>query len=147
MQGTLAELNNQLKVIDEILRDLERKFERGLVDIGRYNLLQKDYLEQRLQIVGRIEAMEPNAQLESPSQTMKPVEQGGMAIDPAALRRTLEEKFDLEEIQDLCFDLDIDFDALPGEGKKARELVAYCRRRDRLKELAARIAELRPGTL
>ena len=69
------------------------------------------------------------------------------SVDPAALRRTLEKKFDLEEIQDLCFDLDIDFDALPGEGKKARELVAYCRRRDRLKELAARIAELRPGAL
>ncbi|HUX75374.1 MAG TPA: response regulator [Anaerolineae bacterium] len=68
-------------------------------------------------------------------------------VDPAALRRTLEEKFDLEEIQDLCFDLDIDFDALPGEGKKARELIAYCRRRDRLKKLATRIAELRPGAL
>jgi DNA-binding NtrC family response regulator len=69
------------------------------------------------------------------------------SVDPAALRRTLEKKFDLEEIQDLCFDLDIDFDDLPGEGKKARELVAYCRRRDRLKKLAARIAELRPGPL
>jgi DNA-binding NtrC family response regulator len=69
------------------------------------------------------------------------------AVDPAALRRTLEEKFDLEEIHDLCFDLDIDFDALPGERKKARELVLYCRRRDRLKELATRIAELRPGAL
>jgi DNA-binding NtrC family response regulator len=68
-------------------------------------------------------------------------------VDPAALRRTLDEKFDLEEIQNLCFDLDIDFDALPGEGKKTRELVLYCRRRDRLKELATRIAELRPGAL
>jgi DNA-binding NtrC family response regulator len=70
-----------------------------------------------------------------------------LAIDPTDLRRTLGKKFGLEEIQDLCFDLDIDFDALPGEGKKARELVAYCRRRDRLKELATRIAELRSGTL
>jgi DNA-binding NtrC family response regulator len=69
------------------------------------------------------------------------------AVDPTDLRRTLEEKFGLEEIRDLCFDLDIDFDTLPGEGKKARELVAYCRRRDRLKELATRIAELRPGAL
>jgi DNA-binding NtrC family response regulator len=69
------------------------------------------------------------------------------SVNPAALRRTLEKKFDLEEIQDLCFDLDIDFDDLPGEGKKARELVAYCRRHDRLKKLATRIAELRPGPL
>ena len=69
------------------------------------------------------------------------------AVDPTDLRRTLEKKFDLEEIQDLCFDLDIDFDDLPGEGKKTRELVLYCRRHDRLKELAARITELRPGAL
>ena len=65
-------------------------------------------------------------------------------IDPAALRRTLENRFDLEEIQDLCFDLGIDFDALRGAGKKAREVVSYCQRRGRLEELATRIATLRP---
>lgn len=69
------------------------------------------------------------------------------AVDHARLRQTLTEKFDREEIQDLCFDLDIDFDGLRGEGKKTRELVAYCRRHGRLKKLAARIAELRPGAL
>jgi DNA-binding NtrC family response regulator len=69
------------------------------------------------------------------------------AVDHARLRQTLTEKFDREEIQDLCFDLDIDFDALRGEGKKARELVAYCRRHGQLEKLAARIAELRPGAL
>ena len=69
------------------------------------------------------------------------------AVDHARLRQILAGKFDREEIQDLCFDLDIDFDALRGEGKKARELVAYCRRHGRLEELAARIAKLRPGAL
>ncbi len=67
--------------------------------------------------------------------------------DPATLRRILDEKFDQEEIQNLCFDLGIDFGNLPGEGKKAREVVAYCQRRDRLKELSACIARLRPGSL
>lgn len=69
------------------------------------------------------------------------------AFDHARLRQVLAEKFDQEEIQDLCFDLDVDFDALRGEGKKARELVAYCRRHDLLKELVARLTELRPGAL
>ena len=69
------------------------------------------------------------------------------AVDHARLRQILAGKFDREEIQDLCFDLDIDFDGLRGEGKKAREFVAYCRRHGRLEELAARIAELRPGAL
>jgi len=70
-----------------------------------------------------------------------------LAVAPAALRQRLDERFDLEEIKDLCFDLDIDFDNLRGEGKKERELVAYCQRHDRLEELATRIAALRPGVL
>lgn len=67
--------------------------------------------------------------------------------DPVALRRILDERFDLEEIRNLCFDLDIDFDNLRGEGKKSREVVAYCRRLGRLEELATQIAGLRPGAL
>jgi|GEM_PF-1292360 len=66
--------------------------------------------------------------------------------DPVALRRTLDERFDLEEVKNLCFDLDIDFDDLRGEGKKAREIVAHCRRHARLAELAIQIARLRPGS-
>ena len=62
------------------------------------------------------------------------------ALDPVALRRTLDDRFDLEEIRNLCFDLNIDFDDLRGEGKKAREVVAYCQRRSRLQDLAAHIA-------
>lgn len=64
--------------------------------------------------------------------------------DPATLRQILDEGFDLKEMKDLCFDLDIDFDDLRGEGKKTRELVAYCRRHRRLENLATRIATLRP---
>jgi hypothetical protein len=58
------------------------------------------------------------------------------------LRQTLVNRFDLEELRTLCDDLDIDFDNLRGEGKagKARELVLFMRRRDRLDELAAAIA-------
>ena len=71
--------------------------------------------------------------------------------DPVNLHRTLrqvlEEKFDEEEIRDICFDLQIDFEDLPGEGKKAREVVAYFQRRDRLGELSTIIIQLRPGVL
>jgi DNA-binding NtrC family response regulator len=69
------------------------------------------------------------------------------SVTPTTLRQTLDEKFDVEEIKDLCFDLGIDFDDLPGDGKKTREVVAYCWRHDRLEELASRIAGLRPGSL
>lgn len=63
---------------------------------------------------------------------------------PAVLR-ALKERFGLEEIKDLCFELNIDFDDLPGEGKKARAVVARCRRDGRLDELVAKITQARPG--
>ena len=60
------------------------------------------------------------------------------AVDPVALHRHLVERFTLDEIRSLCFQLGIDYDVLPGEGKesKARELVIYCRNRAMLEQLA-----------
>ncbi|HEY72450.1 MAG: hypothetical protein DRJ03_08790 [Chloroflexi bacterium] len=69
------------------------------------------------------------------------------AISLATLRRILNEKFDLQEVKNLCFDLGVDFDDLPGEGKKTREIVAHCQRRSRLEELVASIASARPELL
>ena len=54
------------------------------------------------------------------------------------LRKTLTTHFSEGELQTLCFDLGVDYDDLPGEGKadKARELVAYLDRRNQLAKLA-----------
>jgi len=68
-----------------------------------------------------------------------------MSVAPVVLRRILDERFDLQEAKNLCFDLGIDFDNLPGEGKKTREVVAYCQRHSGLDELTTSIARLRPG--
>ena len=56
------------------------------------------------------------------------------AIDTSELRAVLEERFSSEEIKTLCFDLQIDYEILEGEGKsaKARELIRYLDRRDEL---------------
>lgn len=66
-------------------------------------------------------------------------------MDWAEFRELIGEHFNLEEIRTLCFDLDIDYDSLPGEGKegKIRELVAYTVRNDRFSELLDRLASLR----
>ncbi len=52
-----------------------------------------------------------------------------------------------EPSRDLCFDLHVNYDGLPGEGtrNKARELVAYCKRRERIPELVKAIVERRPN--
>ena len=70
---------------------------------------------------------------------------GGQALDARAIYKLIVEKFNLAEIQELCFDLAIDFEDLGGSGKrgKARELVTYVERRGRLEELYAAIQAAR----
>lgn len=65
--------------------------------------------------------------------------------DPSArqLFEALRDRFSLDEVRTLCFDLGLDFDSLGGEGKlgKARELVRLMQRRDALDRLAAAIRQ------
>ena len=58
-------------------------------------------------------------------------------MDRVQLVKFIRDKFSDSELRDLCFELHIDYESLPGEGKaaKARELVSFCERRDRLPEL------------
>jgi hypothetical protein len=62
------------------------------------------------------------------------------------LRQNLVDSFSDTELHDLCFDMGIDYEDLPGEGRaaKARELVAYCERRGLTTELIKKCSELRP---
>jgi hypothetical protein len=62
------------------------------------------------------------------------------------LRKILADRFDANELRTLCFDLDIKFDALPGQGSdsKARELISHLERRDRIPELVEIGKQLRP---
>jgi len=63
------------------------------------------------------------------------------------LREMFTTYFDAGELRTLCFDLGVDYDDLPGEGKgnKTRELIAYLERRDRLSELLNLAQQLRPN--
>jgi Effector-associated domain 7/Effector-associated domain 11 len=62
---------------------------------------------------------------------------GGNALNPSQLREFIVRHFDSEELRTLCHDVDVDYDSLRGEGKagKARELVLFMERRDRLDQL------------
>lgn len=61
------------------------------------------------------------------------------------LRRKLTSHFSLEELQTLCTDLDIDHEKIPGTEKesKARELIAYCERTGKVKDLLTECCKLR----
>lgn len=68
-------------------------------------------------------------------------------IDIALLRRKIVNAFNLEELNTLCFDLAVDFDELRGssKGAKARELIKYMQRHNRLDELFAACQVSRPS--
>jgi hypothetical protein len=69
-------------------------------------------------------------------------------VTPQTLTKTIRSRFSLSEIDDLCFELGILPEEIPGNTPqgKARELVLYCQRHGRLPELIQRVAELRPMT-
>lgn len=67
-------------------------------------------------------------------------------INQRKLRQALVDAFNESELQTLCFDLQIDYEALPPGSKldKARELVALCLRDSRIGELISLCESARP---
>jgi class 3 adenylate cyclase/tetratricopeptide (TPR) repeat protein len=63
----------------------------------------------------------------------------------ARLRHILDTRFDEDELRTLCFDLGVEYEDLPamGQANKARELVAYFERRDRIPELISTGRQMR----
>ena len=59
------------------------------------------------------------------------------AVNPTTLRKVLIDSFNIDELHALCFDLKLDFENLPGDGKfaKAQSLVEHFRNRQRLEQL------------
>ena len=62
------------------------------------------------------------------------------------LRQLIATYLSNEDLRTLCFDLDLDYDSLGGEGKeaKARELIIWSRRNDRVADLIEALVAQRP---
>lgn len=68
-------------------------------------------------------------------------------VNPLAqVREIVADRFDDEELRTLCYDLEVDYDSLAavGKGGKARELIAYLDRYQRIEELVALGRRQRP---
>jgi hypothetical protein len=67
-------------------------------------------------------------------------------IDANLLRKILVEYFNDGELRDICFELDVAYESLPGMGKrdKARELVAECQRKGKMVQLTSICTRERP---
>jgi hypothetical protein len=62
------------------------------------------------------------------------------------LRRTLIKYFNESELKNLCFDLAIDYETLPGQSKpdRVRELITYVKNREQISDLVREARENRP---
>jgi hypothetical protein len=62
---------------------------------------------------------------------------GSIQVDRAKLLNAMTNAFNEGELRTLCFELDLDYEDLPPGGKsdKARELILYCQRHNRLDDL------------
>jgi hypothetical protein len=76
----------------------------------------------------------------------------GMAAPPLPpalenLRQKISAHFNVEELKNLCQDMNIAYEDLGGEGREgqARELIYYCRRHGRLETLLAECKRRRPN--
>ncbi len=69
------------------------------------------------------------------------------SVSRAELRRKMATGFNLSDLENLCFDMEIDYQSLRGEDKesKTRELISYCERNGRVNELVKNCRELRPN--
>jgi len=71
---------------------------------------------------------------------------GEAEVNLKQLRDALDDAYSDAELRDLCFELELDYEDLPGDGQaaKARELVLYCKRRGLLASLVACVMRDRP---
>ncbi len=68
------------------------------------------------------------------------------SVSPRDLREVIDRCFNEEELRDLCFNIDIEYETLGGVGKsgKSRELITYAKRHGRYYELLNVCYSLRP---
>lgn len=69
-----------------------------------------------------------------------------LTFNPSQLLKLITEGFDEEELKDICFNSGVDYDTVPGKDKKskAREIIIYFMRRNRLRELIKMGQNMRP---
>lgn len=82
------------------------------------------------ELLALVEKLTAGAQAPSESKAVS-------SSDRSRLRQILSTYFDKEELRTLCFDLDVRYDDLPGEGAagKARELIAFLERHGRVDDI------------
>lgn len=155
-----ADLDDEERIILQRLSDAKQDVDklaglerRGIVlkHGAAYHLFSKDFecfiAEQagpeRPEGAGDIHRFPGAVRGPSTTSTEESLEQ----MKQAQLRHKITAYFNESELRDLCADLNVDYENLPGEAKadKVRELVAYFARRGNVHQLAKVCCSLRPN--
>ncbi len=137
----------EIKAIDKTLAELKEQFERGYIDPGRYSRLKTDWERQKAKLEAQFKDVTAPSRKAPGDQAPGVAPEGQASTRRRELRNILGHYFDEGELRDLCFfELNIDYDDLPGQGKgdKIRGLIARCERLGRTHELEQACRRLRP---
>ena len=82
---------------------------------------------------------------DNPAISVQEVKKSTNSLGPK-LYQNLDKHFSEEDLRTLCFELGVDYESLPAQGKagKARELILHLERHERIAELIDRCRKLRP---
>jgi hypothetical protein len=107
--------------------------------------LHRSMVQRKVEIEAEIDSLEAKAQEPHDASTSNIAER--RTDELVRLRDSLEERFNLEEMSKLCFDLGIDHENVPGVTKsaKAMSIVQLFDRLDRLADLVAYFKRMRPN--
>lgn len=153
--GALSEMHNLVAEMSERMDGYERgrardrqEMERLRVDLGmwkNFSRVQADYIQL---VVGLLQRLGYTDIPPAPVPPVTAAEQ--TALDDAANDRSaaviLASLFDMEELDDLAFQLGVDHGQIEGTTvtRKARSMVTYFKRRGRLDDLIALARKERP---
>jgi len=136
---TLLALDRKKRVIPLLLKTVD-------IPVHLFDIQYLDFRgdQRRAQNVLLQVLKSPGQPFPAPQPTPPPTSVN--ANSRTVLREVLVKHFSDNELRNLCFDLGVEYDDLGGEGKsgKARELIAYLERRDRLGELVQIVNRERP---
>lgn len=104
-------------------------------------------LEEIVEVVKPSQLRQTNTPMQDQYQKSPSGKIGTSQNDLVRMRSILVEYFSTDELYEICLDLEVDFENLPGSGKsrKAMELIGYLRRRGQFEELVVAVQRRRPN--
>lgn len=110
---------------------------------------QEEYITELTEKLLKLGVQPPPRPASAPPPPETPVQSSDVlnfVPNPVKMRQILTDKFDLNEIKVLCFDLGVDYDDLEGDAKSVKfvSLTNHFKNRDELDLLAQEILKRRP---